>query len=96
MSSPEPAEPFPSGGPAGRVPRPPRIHVLVDAAIAFLAVGVPALLLGAPLWTTLLASFAVGLLVAPWTQRAEVRALLAPGPHDGTDGPGRGPEGGTP
>lgn len=61
-------------------PRPPRpfaVHWLVDAAIAFVAVVVVALFWGVPLVPLAIASLVVGLVAAPFTRRAEIRALAA-------------------
>jgi hypothetical protein len=59
-------------------PRPPRpfvVHWLVDAAIAFLVVLFPLLILGANLLPYAIAAALVGLAVAPITQRLEAEAL---------------------
>lgn len=61
-------------------PRPPRslaIHWLVDAAVAFLAVVIVALFWGVPLLPLAIAALVVGAIVAPFTRRAEIRALDA-------------------
>ena len=67
--------------PLPRLPRrPPRhivVHFAVDTAVAFLALIVVGLFLG--LWwvTIALFSIAIGALAAPFTHRAEERALAA-------------------
>lgn len=61
-------------------PRPPRsflVHWAVDAAVAFLAVVVVALLVGIPLVPVAIAAVIIGLIAAPYTRRAEIRALHA-------------------
>jgi hypothetical protein len=61
-------------------PRPPRpfaIHWLVDAAVAFLAVVIVALFWGVPLLPLAIAALVVGAIAAPFTRRAEIRALDA-------------------
>lgn len=59
-------------------PRPPRpliIHAVVDAAVAFLAVAIVGLFLGATLWTLGVVAVVIGVLAAPFTRRAEEQAL---------------------
>lgn len=80
-------------GPDRRLPpRPPRsfsVHWLVDAAVAFVAVAFLALLLGIPLVPLALVAMGVGLVAAPFTRRAEIRALAARADGaDGSPGPG--------
>lgn len=61
-------------------PRPPRpfaVHWLVDAAVAFLAVVIVALIWGVPLVPLAIAALVVGLVAAPFTRRAEIRGLAA-------------------
>ena len=60
---------------APRPPRPLVVHWLVDSAIVFLLVVLVALFLGAPLWAVALAALVIGAPLAPWTRRAEARAL---------------------
>ena len=75
---PRPA-PDPSRTP-GLPPRPPRpfaIHWLVDAAVAFLAVVIVALFWGVPLVPLAIGALVVGAVAAPFTRRAEIRALAA-------------------
>lgn len=61
-------------------PRPPRpfaVHWLVDAAVAFLAVVIVALIWGVPLVPLAISALVVGLVAAPFTRRAEIRGLAA-------------------
>jgi len=62
-----------------RPPRPLAVHWLVDAAVVFVAVLVVALLLGIPLLPLAGGALVVGLVAAPFTRRAEIRALEARG-----------------
>lgn len=58
--------------------RPPRhlaVHWLVDSAVTFCVVVLPALFLGAQLIPIVVASLVVGALLAPWTRRREIAAL---------------------
>lgn len=61
-------------------PRPPRsftIHWLVDAAIFFVAVLFLALIAGVPLVPLAIVALVLGGIAAPFTRRAEIRALAA-------------------
>jgi hypothetical protein len=61
-------------------PRPPRsfvIHWLVDAAIVFVAVLFLALITGIPLIPLAIVALVAGAIAAPFTRRAEIRALAA-------------------
>ena len=61
-------------------PRPPRpfaVHWLIDAAVAFLAVVIVALFWGVSLVPLAIAALVVGAIAAPFTRRAEIRALDA-------------------
>ncbi len=69
-SSPTPALPR-------RPPRPFAVHWLVDAAVAFLAVVIVALFWGVSLVPLAIAALVVGAIAAPFTRRAEIRALDA-------------------
>jgi hypothetical protein len=51
------------------------VHWLVDSAVVFLLVAIVALFLGASLWFVVIGALLVGLPLAPWTRRAEERAL---------------------
>jgi len=51
------------------------VHWLVDSAVVFLLVLIVALFLGASLWGVVIAALLIGLPLAPWTRRAEERAL---------------------
>ena len=60
--------------------RPPRtlvVHFAVDSAVAFLGMIVVGLILGASIVLVGVAAIVVGALVAPFTRRAEARALAA-------------------
>jgi hypothetical protein len=72
----DPPPPDVHGLPA-RPPRPFAVHWLVDAAIVFVGSVIVASFWGVPLVPLALASLGVGLVVAPWTRRAEIRALAA-------------------
>jgi hypothetical protein len=77
--APEPRAPLPR-----RPPRPMVVHFAVDAAVAFLALIVLGLILGLKWYTVALFAVAVGALAAPFTRRAEERALAArEAPRDG-------------
>jgi hypothetical protein len=60
-----------------RAPRPFAVHWLVDAAVVFLAVVVVAVFWGVPLVPLAIGALLVGLALAPFTRRAEIRALAA-------------------
>jgi type IV secretory pathway TrbD component len=60
---------------APRPPRPLVVHWLVDSAVVFLLAVLVALFLGASLWVVALAALVIGAPLAPWTRRAEARAL---------------------
>lgn len=68
--------------------RPPRslaIHWLVDSAVTFCVVVLPALFFGASLIPIVVASLIVGALLAPWTRRREIDALARrPDPDEPT------------
>jgi hypothetical protein len=89
---PAPSQP---AGPAPlprRDPRPLVVHFLVDSAICFLAVLVVGLILGFGWVVLLITSLVIGAGVAPFSHRAEARALAerdaGAGPAPGT-GAGR-------
>ena len=72
MSQPDP--------PAALPPREPRswfVHAAVDTAVAFLLLVIVLLILGVSFWIVLITAVLVGLAAAPFTRRAEVRALEA-------------------
>ena len=58
-----------------RDPRPLVVHFLVDSAICFLVVLVVGLILGIGWVVLLIASLVIGAVVAPFSHRAEARAL---------------------
>jgi hypothetical protein len=53
------------------------VHIVVLGAVAFLVVILPALFLSVPWWVVLVAAVLVGLVAAPFSRRAEMRALAA-------------------
>lgn len=61
------------------------MHWLVDSAVVFLLVLIVALFLGASLWFVVIAALLVGLPLAPWTRRAEARALARREPPAGAE-----------
>jgi membrane protein implicated in regulation of membrane protease activity len=61
-------------------PRPPRslaVHFGVDAAVAFLAILVLFLIFDVPLVAIAIVALVAGAIAAPFTRRAEERALAA-------------------
>ncbi len=58
-----------------RPPRPFVVHWAIDAAVAFVAVLFLALLIGLPIVGVAVAAVVVGAAAAPFTRRAEERAL---------------------
>jgi hypothetical protein len=58
------------------------VHWLIDSAVVFLLAVIVALFLGASLWLVVVAALLVGLPLAPWTRRAEERALAGRRPPD--------------
>ena len=58
-----------------RPPRPWVVHWAIDAAVAFVAVLFLALLTGLPILAVAAAAVVVGAIAAPYTRRAEIRAL---------------------
>jgi hypothetical protein len=70
----------PQPGPPALPPRDPRpflVHLAVDAAVAFLLSVIVLLILGASIWIVLIVAAIAGLAAAPYTRRAEARALAA-------------------
>ncbi len=63
--------------PEARDPRPLVVHLVVDTAVVFLATAVAAVFFGAEWWVVLAISAGVGAVAAPYTRRAEARALAA-------------------
>jgi hypothetical protein len=53
------------------------VHFAVDTAVAFLAVFVLGLILGAPLLVIVAIAIVIGAIAAPRTRRAEINALAA-------------------
>jgi hypothetical protein len=51
------------------------VHWLVDSAVLFLVIAFVGLLLGVSIWTLVITALLAGLPLAPWTRRAEERAL---------------------
>lgn len=72
--------------PPPRPARPFAVHWLVDAAVAFLAVVLVALFWGVPLAPVGIAALVVGAIAAPFTRRAEIRALQARSERGDADG----------
>jgi hypothetical protein len=78
-------------------PRPPRslvVHFGVDSAVAFLALVLLGLIFGAGLIEIAIVGVVIGAIAAPFTRRAEARALAARGTGgQGTGGQGAGGQG---
>jgi hypothetical protein len=55
------------------------VHWAVDSAVAFLALFVLGLILGAPILAIAIVAVVVGTVAAPSTRRAEIRALAQRG-----------------
>lgn len=51
------------------------VHVAVDIAVAFLATVIVLLILDVSIWAAFVVSVILGVVVAPFTRRAEERAL---------------------
>lgn len=88
MTSHDPSEPI------RLPPRPPRslfVHWAIDSAVAGLAILFLGLVAGFSLMTILVTGAILGLIAAPFTRRAEIRALAArewdaqESPPDGDD-----------
>jgi hypothetical protein len=75
-SAPAPGTPAPL---PRRQPRPLVVHFLVDSAVCFLAVLIVGLILGIGWIVLLIASIVIGAIVAPFSHRAEARALAGRG-----------------
>lgn len=75
---PAPGEPAPAALPA-RPPRSIAVHFGVDAAVAFLVVILVALMFGFGVVETAVVALVIGAVAAPFTRRAEARALTARG-----------------
>ncbi len=70
-------------------PRPPRswfVHWAIDSAVAALAILFLGLIAGFSLVTILVTGAILGLIAAPFTRRAEIRALAARG-QDASESP---------
>ena len=79
----------PESGPIRLPPRPPRslfVHWAIDSAVAALAILFLGLIAGFALVTTLGTGAILGLIAAPFTRRAEIRALAARD-HDAPESP---------
>jgi hypothetical protein len=74
VSDPEPESERPRLLPR-REPRPLVVHFLVDAGIAFLALVLLFLILALSIRVTVAVSLALGIVAAPFSRRAEARAL---------------------
>ena len=80
MTDPEPRSDGEGEASAPLRRRPPRslaVHAAADAGIVFLVAVLPALFLGAPFWAIVVGAILGGLPAAPFTRRAEARALAA-------------------
>jgi hypothetical protein len=75
VSTPEPSLPPPSPPLPRRDPRPLWVHAVVDIAVAFLALALLFWIIALPFWLTIVTSVLGGLAAAPFTRRAEERAL---------------------
>jgi hypothetical protein len=69
-------EPVPARPPP-RPPRPLAVHWLVDSAVVFVGAAFLAWLVGFPFLPLAVISLVVGAIAAPYTRRAETRALAA-------------------
>jgi hypothetical protein len=69
------ADPEPTPELDRREPRPLAVHMAVDAAIAFLVLVVVLLILELSIWVIVGIALVIGVLAAPFTRRAEARAL---------------------
>ena len=58
-----------------RPPRPLIVHALIDAAVIFVATVLVAWFVGLNIWILAIISVVLGVVCAPLTRRAEVRAL---------------------
>jgi hypothetical protein len=65
-----------------RPPRPLLVHFGIDSAVAFLALVLLGIIVGAPLLGIAAVALGVGAVAARYTRRAEVRALAARGRED--------------
>ncbi len=63
-----------------RAPRSLFVHAAVDIAVCFLAIAVVGLILGLALPQLIAVSLAAGMVAAPLTRRAEIRALSSESP----------------
>lgn len=72
-----PLEPPPEPPPVlpRREPRPLALHMAVDVLVAFLALALLFFILALPFWLTIVTSIVIGVGAAPFTRRAEERAL---------------------
>lgn len=84
MSDPDaPRPPLPR-----RPPRPLGVHWLVDSAVAFCVIVLPALFLGAGIVPIVIAALLLGAAIAPWTRQREIAALARrPDPEGPPDDP---------
>jgi hypothetical protein len=83
-------------GPASLPPRPPRslaVHWLVDSAVVFVGVLFLALVAGFSIVPVAIGALVVGAIAAPFTRRAEIRALAAREATRSDDTSDRPPEG---
>ena len=76
MSQPPPEQPTePPHLLPRRDPRPLVVHFAIDTVVAFLLLVVVLLFLGADIFVVVIASVVAGAVAAPYTRRAEERAL---------------------
>jgi hypothetical protein len=75
-----------------RPPRPLAVHAAVDSAVAFLGMIVVGLILGASIVVVAVLAVVVGALAAPFTRRAEARALAVRPPFIPGAEPGDAPD----
>lgn len=58
-----------------RPARPLATHILIDGIVAAIVIGIPGFLAGVPLWALISIGGFIGIAAAPFTRRAELRAL---------------------
>ncbi|MET0627279.1 MAG: hypothetical protein ABW033_02330 [Acidimicrobiia bacterium] len=75
-----------------REPHPLSTHVAVDTAVAFLGILVVGLILGLSFLVIVAIAIIVGVCLAPYTRRTEVRQLAARDDADEVDGADPGHE----
>jgi hypothetical protein len=58
-----------------RPARPLATHILIDGIVAAIVIGIPGFIAGVPLWALISVGGFIGIAAAPFTRRAEMRAL---------------------